>query len=148
MTLNEKILNDIKDAMRAHEADKLSVLRMLKAALMNKTISLRAGEAVELTDEQVQEVIASEVKKRRDSATEYRNASRPELAEKEESEVSVLEAYLPVQLSDEELEQGVKAIIETADKKEFGMLMKDVMAKYKGQVDGRRAGEMIKKLLS
>lgn len=148
MTLNEKILNDIKDAMRAHEADKLSVLRMLKAALMNKTISLRAGEAVELTDEQVQEVIASEVKKRRDSATEYRNASRPELAEKEESEVSVLEAYLPVQLSDEELEQGVKAIIETAEKKEFGMLMKDVMAKYKGQVDGRRAGEMIKKLLS
>lgn len=158
MSLNEKILNDIKDAMRAKEADKLSVLRMLNAALKNKTISLReglpadatalqAGEAVSLTDEQIQEVIASEVKKRRDSAVEYRNAGRAELAEKEDLEVGILEVYLPKQLSDEELEAGVKAIVESAEKKEFGLLMKEVMAKYKGQADGRRVGEAIKKIL-
>lgn len=148
MTLNEQILNDIKDAMRAKEADKLSVLRMLKAALMNKAITLRTGEAVELTDEQVQEVVASEVKKRRESANEYANAGRAELAEQELSEVKVLEGYLPVQMTDEELEAGVRVVIEAAEKKEFGLLMKDVMAKFKGQVDGKRAGEMIKKVLA
>jgi uncharacterized protein YqeY len=147
MSLNEKILEDIKNAMRAKEADKLSVLRMLNASLKNKMISLRDGESVALTDEQIQEVIASEVKKRRDSAAEYRNAGRNELAEKEEVEVGVLEVYLPAQLSDAELEAGVKAIVEAAEKKEFGLLMKEVMAKFKGQADGRRVGEAIKKIL-
>jgi uncharacterized protein YqeY len=147
MSLNEKILEDIKNAMRAKEADKLSVLRMLNASLKNKMISLRDGESVALTDEQIQEVIASEVKKRRDSAAEYRNAGRNELAEKEEMEVGVLEVYLPAQLSDAELEAGIKAIVETAEKKEFGLLMKEVMAKFKGQADGRRVGEAIKKIL-
>jgi uncharacterized protein YqeY len=125
MTLQEKILEDIKDAMRAKMADRLSVLRMLNASLKNKVISMRdqstpeasAGTvAMELTDEQIQEVIASEVKKRRDSAVEYRKALRPELAEKEEFEIGVLEIYLPAQMSDEDLEAGVKAIVETLEK--------------------------------
>lgn len=147
MSLQEQILNDIKDAMRAREADKLSVLRMLNASIKNKAISLRAGEAVELTDEQIQEVIASEVKKRQDSASEYAKGGRPELAEKELTEVTMIIGYLPAQMSDEELEQGVRAIVEVAEKKDFGLLMKEVMAKYKGQADGRRVGEMIKKVL-
>jgi len=156
MSLQEKILNDIKDAMRAREADKLSVLRMLNAAIKNKMIGLRdqptpeatAGTAAPgLSDEQIQEVVASEVKKRRDSANEYRQASRVELAEKEEFEVSVLEGYLPAQISDEDLEAGVRVIVDQAEKKEFGLLMKEVMAKYKGQADGKRVGEMIKKVM-
>ena len=147
MSLQEQILSDIKDAMRSKDADKLSVLRMLNASIKNKMISLRGGEAVEMTDEQIQEVIASEVKKRKDSANEYRQAGRIELAEKEELEVRVLEGYLPAQLSDEELESGIRAIVEVAEKKDFGLLMKEVMAKYKGQADGRRVGEMIKKIL-
>lgn len=147
MILNEKISNDIKDAMRAKDTEKLSVLRMLKAALMNKIISMREGGAAELTDEQIQEVVASEVKKRRDSATEYRTASRPELAEKEEYEVGILEGYLPVQMTDEDLEAGIKAIIDSAEKKDYGLLMKEAITKYKGQADGRRIGEMIKKIL-
>lgn len=147
MSLQQTINEDVKQAMRAKEADKLSVLRMLNASLKNKMISLRDGESVALTDEQIQEVIASEVKKRRDSAAEYRNAGRSELAEKEEMEVGVLEVYLPAQLSDEKLEAGVRAVVEAAEKKEFGLLMKEVMAKFKGQADGRRVGEAIKKIL-
>jgi len=96
----------------------------------------------------VQEVIASEVKKRQDSASEYTKGNRPELAEKELAEVKMIVGYLPAQMSDEELEQGVKVIIEAAEKKDFGLLMKEVMAKYKGQADGRRVGEVIKKLLA
>lgn len=148
MPLQQTINEDLKNAMRAKDADKLSTLRMLNASLKNKMISMRGGDSEEMSDEQIQEVIASEVKKRKDSATEYRNANRLELAEKEEAEVAVLEVYLPAQLSDEELEAGVRALIDSAEKKDFGLLMKEVMAKYKGQADGRRVGEMIKKLLA
>jgi uncharacterized protein YqeY len=148
MSLKEKISEDLKQAMRDKAVDKLSALRMLSAAISNKVIALRQGEAVELADEQVIEVVSSEVKKRRDSASEYAAAGRPELAAKEEFEAGVLAAYLPVQMSDEELLSVVRAIIEASGQKDFGLIMKEVMAKHKGQVDGRRVGEMIKRLLS
>jgi len=147
MSLQDQISNDIKDAMRAKDADKLSVLRMLNAAIKNKIISLRNGELVVLTDEQVKEVIASEVKKRQDSAIEYEKGGRPELAAKETAEVSMLVGYLPTPMSDDELATGIKEVIEGAEKQDFGLIMKEVMAKFKGKVDGRRAGEMIKKLM-
>ncbi|MEI8360839.1 MAG: GatB/YqeY domain-containing protein [bacterium] len=147
MSLQDQISNDIKDAMRAKDADKLSVLRMLNAAIKNKIISLRNGELVVLTDEQVKEVIASEVKKRQDSAIEYEKGGRPELAAKETAEVSMLVGYLPTPMSDDESATGIKEVLDGAEKQDFGLIMKEVMAKFKGKVDGRRAGEMIKKLM-
>jgi uncharacterized protein YqeY len=152
MSLKEKINNDIKDAMRAREAETLSVLRMLNSAIKEREISLRKGEDVSLSDEQVIQVIASEVKKRKDSVAAYEQGGRKDLSDKENNEIKILEKYLPEQMSDEELEKVVKNIVETCQwhvsLQDFGKIMGQVMPKVKGKADGNRISEMVKKILS
>jgi uncharacterized protein YqeY len=148
--LLQKINEDIKQSMFSKDAERLSVLRMLSAALRNKEISLRQGEGkIELSDEQVVETLQSEIKKRRDSAEAYLNGNRPELADKEKQEIEYLNGYLPAQLSEDEIEKIIKDIIaEIGGTPNFGQVMGKVMAATKGKADGKVVGELVKKILS
>jgi uncharacterized protein YqeY len=148
--LEKKINDDLKAAMLDKNADLVLILRMMVSALRNKEISLRQGEGkVELTDEQVVQVLSGEVKKRNDSIELFNQGGRPELAEKEEAEVAVIKCYLPIELSDEELERIVREIIaDIGSNPNFGQVMGMVMARVKGQADGNRVSAAVKKVLS
>jgi len=145
-SLIEKINSDLKAAMMEKRADELSALRMLIAAAHNKEISIREKGAAELSDEQIIEVVASEIKKRKDSVEAYVAGGRQELADKETMEIKILQKYLPAQLSDGELEKIVQEVVASgADN--FGKVMGQVMARVKGKAAGARVGELVKKLL-
>jgi uncharacterized protein YqeY len=145
--LKEKINNDLKEAMRAKDKLTLSVLRMLNTAVKNKEIAARKGEDVFLTDEQVGEVIASEVKKRKDAIMEYEKGGRVDLADKEKKEIAILEKYLPEQASDEEIEKIAREVVSSDGIGNFGKIMGQAMAKLKGRADGGRVGEVVKRVL-
>lgn len=148
MSLKETIQKDMIAAMRAKDAEKLSVIRMLISAIKYKEVE---GTAKELDDEGVLSVIQGEVKKRRDSAGEYEKAGRTDLADKEKAEMNVLLSYLPAQLSDANLETMVVAAIAEAgatSAKDLGAVMKIVTPKTKGRADGKRVSEMVKAKLS
>jgi len=147
----EKINGDLKGAMRGKDELSVSVLRMLISAIRNKEISLRKGEKIELADEQIIEVIKSEIKKRKDSIEAYRAGGRPDLADKEKKEEEILEAYLPPQMSDEELEKIVRETVVSlgeVSQKDFGRIMGQVMGKAKGKADGNKVSEIVKKVLA
>ena len=144
--LSEKIRTDMTDAMKAQAKEKLSTLRMLQSAIKNEQINL----GHELTDEEAMTVIRKAVKQRQDSIEQYTSGNRPELAEKERSEMEVLKAYLPPELTDDELESGIREIIAStgaASKKDMGKVMKEATARYKGRVDGKKVQELVQRLL-
>jgi uncharacterized protein YqeY len=144
MSLMEQIIADITTAMKAKDADRLSVLRMVKANLMNRKIE----KGSELTDEEVQKALQSLVKQRRDSVEQYENAGRSELAAKEQAEIGVIEAYLPQAATAEEIGQAVaEAVSETGASsiKEMGLVMKAALAKLQGKTaDGKLVSEAVK----
>ncbi len=152
--IKEIINTNLKDAMREKDQETLSVLRMLLAAIKDKEISLRKGQEVKLSDEQVLDVVASEVKKRKDSVIAYEQGEREDLAKKEKVEIEILKKYLPEQMSDEELEKIVRDVIETQNfasvpgMKEFGQIMGQIMPKVKGKADGNKVSEAVKEVLS
>lgn len=136
MVLREKIEADIKDAMLKGEAIRRDTLRMVLAALKNRRIEL--GRDLAEPDELA--VLTSAVKSRQDSARQYESAGRDELAQKEAAEIEVIQVYLPRQLSEEETRRVVGEIVAelgVTQKQELGKVMKAVMARYKGQVDGK-----------
>ncbi|HEX6159323.1 MAG TPA: GatB/YqeY domain-containing protein [Thermoanaerobaculia bacterium] len=144
--LSDKIRTDMTDAMKAQDKEKLSTLRMLQSAVKNEQINL----GHELSDEEAMAVIRKAVKQRQDSIEQYTTGNRPELAEKERSEMEVLKAYLPPELTDEELESGIREIIAStgaASKKDMGKVMKEATARYKGRVDGKKVQELVQRLL-
>lgn len=145
--LTEQINQDLTRAMKNKDAETTSALRMLIAALRNKEITLRKDGQAELSEEQVLEAISSEIKKRRDSALAYDQGGRQDLADKENSEIKILEKYLPEQMSGEELEKIVREIT-SSSADNFGKIMGLVMARVKGRADGARVGELVKKVLS
>lgn len=144
MTLKEKIIADLTDAMRAKDAAKLGTLRMVKANLMNRQIE-KGGE---LTDEEVQKALLSLVKQRRDSIEQYEKAGRVELAEKEVAEIAHIENYLPRAASPEEIGAAVDAAVpETgaSSMKEMGVVMKAAMTRLAGKsADGKMVSEAVK----
>ena len=148
MSLREKIISDLTDAMKAKDADRVSTLRMVKANLMNRQIE-KGGE---LTDEEVTKALQSLVKQRRDSIEQYEKAGRAELAAKEATEITHIEAYLPQSASPEEIEQAVaEAVAESGatSMKDMGSVMKAAMAKLQGKpVDGKLVSESVKTKLS
>lgn len=151
MNLKEKISEDIKNAMRQREELKLSVLRMLSSSMHNREIEKRAkGAGEELTDEEVIAAVRTEVKKRRDAATEYEKGGRKGLAEKEAAESKILEAYLPAEVDDAAIESIVKdaiASLGNATAKDFGRVMGEAMKRLRGQASGERVSAAVKKLL-
>jgi uncharacterized protein YqeY len=148
LPLVDELSASIVDAMRKHDAIRLSTLRMLKAALTNREIE--RGHA--LDDTESQQVVASLVKQRRDSIEQFTKGGRQELADKEQSEIAVLEAYLPPAADPAAVEQAVvEAIAETgaASPKDTGKVMKAAMAKLAGQsVDGKTVSDLVRKKLT
>ena len=147
MSLEARLSQEIKAAMLAKDADRLSTLRLLKSAigyseLERKTDNLSDGEFVT--------VVQKEIKKRRDSIEQFEKGGRLELAEKEKKEIPVLETFLPQPLSPAELEQLVKTTIQelgATSKKEMGPVIKAVQAKAAGRADGKSISTIVGKLL-
>lgn len=144
MSLKEKIISDLTEAMKAKDADRLSTLRMVKANLMNRQID-KGGE---LTDEEVSKALQSLVKQRRDSIEQYEKAGRADLAAKEAAEIEHIDIYLPQSATPEEIEQAVaEAVVETGatSMKEMGIVMKAAQAKLQGKTaDGKMVSEAVK----
>lgn len=144
MTLVEKIEKDLVASLKAKEELKLSVLRMVKTALVNKKVELGKPPG----DPEASAVLRTLVKQRRDSVEAYRKGSREDLAQKEEAEIKILEAYMPAFASDDEIEAAVSAALaETpgASAKDFGKVMKAAMAKLAGKnPDGKRVSEKVR----
>jgi uncharacterized protein YqeY len=150
MNLSERIDADLKDAMRAKDALKLSVLRMLKAALKNAAIE-KSGADAEISDTEAAQVIRKQVKQRQDSIESFEKGGRAELAAKEKEELSILNSYLPQAMSAAEIAQAVReTIAETGatSKAQMGIVMKAVQAKVAGRADGRTLSAEVQKQLS
>lgn len=148
MAFIDKISEDLTAAMRTKQQLRLDTLRMVKAALMNREVEKKRA----LDDAESQQVVVGMIKQRRDSAEQYRGGGRPELAEKEEAEIAILETYLPPPIDAAELEGIVReAIAETGatSAKDMGRVMKGVMAKLAGRAaDGKIVSELVKKQLA
>ena len=149
MTLVERITQDLTAAMKAQDAARTSTLRMAKAAIVNKEIDKHGA----LDDAEAVKLLQALVKQREDSAEQYAKAARPELAEKERAEMALLKAYLPAEVTEEEITAAVeKAVAETGatSPKDMGKVMKAAMAVLAGggkSVDGKRVNEAVKKRL-
>ena len=146
MELREKIESDVKTALKAGAKDKVSALRMLIAALKNKQIDRRR----QLSEEEVIETIRSLIKQRKDSIEQFAKGQRQDLVDKETAEVAVLEAYLPAQLSREELEVMVRnAVGQTGalGARDMGKVMKAVLSMVGGRADGTLVSELVKQAL-
>ncbi|MES2308035.1 MAG: GatB/YqeY domain-containing protein [Verrucomicrobiota bacterium] len=149
MSLTAQIDADLKKAMIAKEADKLSVLRMLKSAVKYAAVEKVGADGV-LPDADVITVIRKELKKRQDSIESFTSANRTDLADKEKLEAKFLEPYLPAQMSAEQIEELVKATIQevgATGKAQMGVVMKAVQAKAAGQADGKTISQIVQKLL-
>jgi uncharacterized protein YqeY len=139
MTLPERIDSDLKDAMRAKDAARLGVLRMLKSALKYSAID-KAGAEGQLNDAEASQVIRKQVKQRHDSIEQFEKGGRPELAAKEKEELAILNAYLPKGMNAEELTAMVRetiAEIGATSKAQMGAVMKAMQTKVAGRADGK-----------
>jgi uncharacterized protein YqeY len=149
MSLREKISSDLKNALRDRKAVDLSVLRMLQSAIRNKEIEKKRGDAG-LTDEEVVEVIMSEIKKRKEAIEGYIKGQRQDLVDKENAEIAVLMGYMPKQMGEAEIREEAKKAIEEAGAKtpqDMGKVMKILMPRMKGKADGALVNKIVKEEL-
>jgi uncharacterized protein YqeY len=147
MALKDQLDAELKTAMREKDQVKLSTVRMLKSAVKYREIELMKP----LDDAGVQAVIASEIKRRRDSVEQYRGGGREDLAGKEEAEIAVLQGWLPAQLSPEELAKVVDAVIARVGAqgpKDMGKVMKELLPEVQGKAEGKAVSELVKQKLS
>lgn len=148
MSLLETLNQDMKNAMRNKEKQKLSTIRMVKASLQNEAIKLGKDA---LSEEEELTVLARELKQRKDSLREFKEAGRDDLVENLNVEIEFLQDYMPEQLSDEELEAIVIETIEqlqVTSKQEMGKVMGALMPKVKGKADGTQVNQLVQKHLS
>jgi len=150
MSLIEQIQNDITAAMKAREEQRLSTLRMVKSALKNREIDKMAP----LDEKESQAVLATLIKRRKDSVEQFTKGGRQEMADKEAAEIVLIESYLPKAAGDAEVLAGVKAVIAEMGSpamKDMGTVMKNVMARFSGagmRVDGKIVSEAVKRELA
>ncbi|SFJ79396.1 hypothetical protein SAMN04488082_10771 [Desulfomicrobium apsheronum] len=147
MSLSERLEKDYLTAFKAKKTDEVAVLRMLKAAVKNKQVDLRR----ELTDSEILDVVAKQVKQRQESIDQFRAAGRIDLAEIEEREHLILRAYLPTALSSQELEEAVAMTIQTlgaSGMKDMGKVMNAIMGEHAGRVDGKELSALVRAKLS
>src|SRR5260221_7653898 len=147
MSLQARLSQEIKTAMLARDADRLSTLRLLKSAVAYFELERKTDS---LSDSEFVAVVQKEIKKRRDSIEQFEKGGRLELAEKEKKEIPVLETFLPQPLSPAELEQLVKTTIQelgATSKKEMGPVIKAVQAKAAGRADGKSISTVVGRLL-
>ncbi|MEJ6501510.1 MAG: GatB/YqeY domain-containing protein [Rhodobacterales bacterium] len=149
--MRDRINTELKDAMRAKDAPRLSTLRLINAAIKDKDIAARTdGQDAGVPDEDILAILAKMIKQRLDSITAYEEAGRLELAEKERAEVTVIEEFLPRQLNEVEISAAITAAIaenEASSIRDMGRVMGALKAKYAGRMDFSKAGAVIKGLL-
>lgn len=146
MSLTNRLMTDLKVAMKSHDKTALSVIRMLKSALMNKKIEL----GHELNSEEELQVVVSQMKQQKDSLVEFEKAQREDLVADTKAQMQVLSQYMPQQLSEAEVQEIVQqtaAKIGATSKADFGKLMQAVMPQVKGKADGNKVNQMVKDLL-
>ena len=149
MALIEQIQKDITAAMKARDEQRLSTLRMVKAALKNREIEKMAP----LDDKEAQQVLSTLIKQRKDSVEQFTKGGRQEMADKEAAEITLIESYMPKAAGEEEIVAGVKAVIAemgAPTMKDMGTVMKNVMARFSAagmRVDGKQVSEIVKREL-
>ena len=138
--------NDLKTALKAGDKTKVATLRLLIAALKNERIE----RGRDLTGDEVEAVVRRAVKQRKDSIEQYARGGRQDLVDAEKAELAVLEGYLPKGLTDQDLEAAIREIVAEkglSSAKDVGLLMKELMARHRGKVDGKRAQELARQIL-
>lgn len=146
MPLKERLSHDLKDAMRAKDRVRLSAIRMLQAAIIEK--EKRGSGAVD--EEALTALVQKQVKQRRDAIAQFRDAGRDDLADQEAAELAILEAYLPAQASDDEIARIVADVVEragAASMKDMGRVMGQAMQALRGQADGNRVRLAVERVL-
>ena len=147
MTLKEKLLSDMKEAMKSKDSLKLGTIRSVIAAVKNQEIDLRK----DLDEEDVLTIVSREVKKRKEAASLYKKGKRPELEDKEIQEMKILQTYLPEQISEEDLRQRIQEVIEETGAegmKDFGKIMKTLVPEFKGKADNALIKELASEFLN
>ena len=147
MSLNEKIVEDLKNAIKSKDELRISCLRMLKTSVKNKQVEKRR----ELNDGEIHTVISSLIRKSKEAQEEFKRGDREDLALKEEKEIDIFYEYLPQQLTSEQIEKTVREIISelsAKDSKDLGNVMKTAMARMAGQAEGKAVNEIARKVLS
>ncbi len=148
MSLHNRLTEDLKLAMKSRDQLRMDVIRMIKAAILNKEVELKR----DLDDAEMSRVMTTLVKQRRESVEHFEKAQRMELVVKERKEIEIIESYLPKPLSPQELEAVVGSVIaETGSRslKDMGMVMKAVMARVGGQaIDGKQVSDLVKSKLA
>ncbi len=144
MRLRDKISEDLISAMKSKEAERLSVLRMMKAAVKNREIEMRK----DLEDDQVLQVLGTLIRQRKDSVEQFTKGGRLDLANKEAAEIKVIKQYMPTAATDDEIASVVETVIaemETTSLKDMGKVMKSCMARFAGRpVDGSKLSELVR----
>lgn len=151
MAIQEQIIADIKEAMKAKDQVKLRVLRSLKSKLMEKEISERKGGEAELTDEQTVQVLMKAAKQRKESIEQFNQGGREDLADKEEQELKIIENYLPDMMDEEEIRTIVKQKIDetgAAGPQDMGKIMGPLMGQLKGKAEGSLVSKIVREELA
>lgn len=152
MTKREEISARMKEAMKNKDQAALSTIRLIQSTLKDKDIGARSsGNQDGISDGEILSMMQSMVKQRVESAKTYRDAGRPELAEKEEAEIAVIESFLPSQMSDDEVAAAIEGIIKDINAegiKDMGKVMAELKTRYAGQMDMGKAGGTVKQKLS
>ena len=147
MSLRDRLTEDLKLAMKARDQLRMDVIRMIKAAVLNKEVEMKK----DLDDAEMSRIMTTMIKQRKESVEQYEKGQRAELAAKERQEISIIEAYLPKALSAEELDRTVDAVIRetgASSTKDMGAVMKAVMAGVAGQpVDGKQVSDLVRSKL-
>lgn len=146
MSLVEQLSDDMKEAMRSKDKLRLSVIRMVRAAIKNKEID--SGAVV--SDEDALAIVQKELKQRRDSLQAFESAGRTDLADTAKDEIAILESYLPQQLSEDEIRTLVAKVIETVDakgKSDMGKVMAALMPQVRGRADGKLVQQVVQTML-
>lgn len=145
--IKEKLLNDLKEAMKDKNLVRKNTVQMVRAAILQ----VEKDKQIDLTDEQVIEIIAKESKKRKDAASEFEKSGREDLIKQNNEEIEILSEYLPKQLSNEEIEKIVKEVIITtgaSNIKDMGKVMKEAKEKIGASADGKAISDAVKRLLA
>ncbi len=146
MPIFETISDDLNEALKAGDKNRVSILRMIKSAVRNSEIDKKAP----LDDDEVMSILKTFVKRGKESIDQFTNAGRTDLAEKEKQELTFIQVYLPKQLSEEETRSMISDIVNEVGAqgpKDMGNVMKEIMSKSKGQVDGKLANKLLKEIL-
>jgi hypothetical protein len=144
--LKEQLMNDLKDAMKVKDEIKKNTVQMVRAAILQ----IEKDNGIEVDDNKIIDIIAKEVKKRKDAAVDFEKSGREDLIEKNNQEIAILTTYLPKQLSKEEIEEIVKKVIKEVDAKDIkdmGKVMKAAKEKIGAAADGKTINEVVKSLL-